>query len=58
MLVKGEQHQLHDCIANNVTDGMTVMSLSDSLQHKTSAATDRLSQFMLNQKLSCIVNAK
>lgn len=34
-----------------MTDGMTVRSLSASLQRKTSAATDRLCQMALNRKL-------
>ena len=49
-------HQYNQPI--HVTDGVTVTSLPDSLQRKISAATDRLCQFMLNQKLSCTVNAK
>jgi hypothetical protein len=40
-----------------MADGMTVMSLLASLQHKRSAAMDFLSQIMLNQKLSHIANA-
>jgi len=36
-----------------MTDGMTVMSPSVSLQHETSAARDRLCQITLNQKLLC-----
>ena len=32
-----------------MTDGMTVMMLSASLQHKTSAARDNLGQIALNQ---------
>jgi len=36
-----------------VTDGMTVMSLSASLQHKTRATTDRVYYVVLNQTLSC-----
>jgi hypothetical protein len=42
----------------HVPDGLTVMSLSASLQLKTRAATDCVRQIMLNGKLSCIVYAK
>ena len=41
-----------------VTDGVTVMSLSASLQHKTSAATFHPCQITFKQKLSCIIYAK
>jgi hypothetical protein len=41
----------------HVPDGLTVMSLSASLQLKTEAAMDRVCQIMLNEKLSCIVYA-
>ena len=57
-------HQCHQSI--HITDGMTVMSLSASPQHKTSAATSfmpshiklkmityRLCQIALNQSLLC-----
>jgi len=43
-------HQHNQSI--HVTDGMTVMSLSTILLHKTSTATDRLCQIVLNWKLS------
>jgi len=42
----------------HVPDGLTMMSLSASLQLKTRAATDRVCQITLNGKLSCIVYAK
>jgi len=41
-----------------MTDSMTMPSLSGGLQHKTSVATDRLHQIMLNRKQSCIVHIK
>jgi hypothetical protein len=54
MLLKGELHQPHDYMTSiinpDTTDGMTVMSLSASLQQKTSIATDYLCQIVLNQK--------
>jgi len=34
-----------------MTDGMTVLSLSTRLRHKTSVATNRLCQVVFNQKL-------
>jgi hypothetical protein len=42
----------------DTTDGVTVMSLSGSLQQKTSMATDYLCQIMLNQKLLRIIYAQ
>jgi len=42
----------------HVPDGLTVVSLSASLQLKTRAATDRVFQIVLNGKLLCIVYAK
>jgi hypothetical protein len=44
--------------STHMTDGMIVMSLSASLQNKTSAAMDCLCQIVLNWKISCIVCAK
>jgi len=55
MLLKGELHQPHDYITIinvHVTDGMAVMSVSDSLQYKTSVTIDLLCQIALNQILS------
>jgi hypothetical protein len=42
----------------NVTDGMTVTSLSANLQHKTGVARDLLCQITLNQKIWLIIYAK
>ena len=42
----------------HMTDGMRVMSLSASLQHKTSPARDCLCQTTLNPKLLCFIYAK
>jgi len=36
-----------------MTDGVTVTSLSASLQHKTRAAMDHVCQITLNQKFLC-----
>jgi hypothetical protein len=41
----------HHHQSTNVADGVTVMSLSASIRQKLSAATDRLCQIVLNQKL-------
>jgi hypothetical protein len=43
-------HQRNQTI--HVTDGVTVTSLSASLQHKTQAAMDHICQIILNKKLS------
>ena len=42
----------------HITDGMTMMSLSAILQHKTDAAKDCLCQIALNQKLLYIIYAR
>ena len=49
-------HQHNQTIC--VTDGMTVTSLSASVQPQTSAAKDRLRQIALNRKISRIVYDK
>jgi len=41
-----------------VTDGVRVMSLSTSLQHKTNMTTDHLCQIVFNWKLFHIFYAK
>jgi len=49
----------HQCNqSTHMTEGMTVMSLSASLQHKTSAATFCPCQSTLNWKLSHFIYAK
>ena len=63
MMMTGGLHEMRAYItkhnqSKHVTDGVKVTSLSVSPQHKTSTATPRLCQIMLNQKLSCIVYAK
>jgi len=62
MLLKGELRQPRDYMPSiinpDTTDGMTVMSLSASLQQKTRLATDYLCQIVLNQNLLRIVCAK
>lgn len=54
--VEGALHQQRGYITNVIylyrTDGMTVMSLSASLQHKAKAAMDRVCHTVLHQKLS------
>jgi len=40
-----------------ITDGVTVISLSASLWHKKRAATEHVRQITLNQKLRCIAFA-
>ena len=56
MPLKGKLHHPHDYITNvispHVTDGVTGTSLSAGLQHRTSAARDRLCQITSNRKLS------
>jgi len=49
----------HKCNQSTyVTDGVTVMLLSASLQHKTSSDMDCLDQIALNRKWLCIFCAK
>ena len=54
--VEGALNQQHGYITNVIypytTDGMTVTSLSASLQHKARAAMDRVCHTVLHQKLS------
>jgi len=51
-MLKGEKHHPRDYITKvinpHVSDGVTVTSLSASLQHKTSAAMNHLCQITLN----------
>ena len=61
MLLKGElqppfYHQRNQ--STHVSDGVTVMSLSASLQHKTRVAMDYVCQIALKQKLLHIIYAK
>jgi hypothetical protein len=55
MLLKGKLYQLylyHQCNQFiGILAGVTVMSLSASFQHKTTAATDHVQKSALNKKL-------
>ena len=55
MPLKGKLHHPHgyntNVISPHMSDGVTAMSLSAGLQHKTSGARDRLQQITPNQKL-------
>jgi len=49
----------HQCNqSTHMTDGMTVTSLSTSLQHKTRAAMDCVCQILLKQKLPHVVHVR
>jgi hypothetical protein len=49
----------HQCNqSTHVTDGVTVTSLSATLQRKTRATKDRVWQIVLNQKLSHVVHVR